>query len=141
MAVRWLVRWGGRVGGHITGGDIGAGLAVYRLCGRGGRPVPEQVPDAALAAVVFREVVVCWGLVVTQRAGGVGAGSVALADQVVAVMADGTGLAAGLPQAAAGLAAAAGGTARAGQQQAQPEQGYRPDHDAVQEQGPVEPVT
>jgi hypothetical protein len=67
-------------------------------------------------------------------AGGVGAGGLALAEQVVAVLADGGGLAAGLGESAAGLAAAAGGAARAGQQQAQPEQAECPDHDAVQEQ-------
>src|ERR1700683_28522 len=125
-AVRWLFHWGGRVGGNITGGDIGGGLAVYRLCGRGGGPVPEQVPDAALAAVVFAVVVVFAGRVVAQRAGGVGAGGVALADQVVAVLADGGGLAAGLPQAVAGLAAAAGGAGRGGQQEGQAARGEGP---------------
>src|SRR5512140_3466906 len=103
-------------------------MPVYRLSGRGGSPrragsAPEQVPLAAPA-----------GRAATQRAGGVGAGGLALAEQVVAVLADGGGLAAGLPESAAGLAAAAGGAARAGQQQAQPDQAECPDHDAVQEQ-------
>jgi len=135
-----LFRWGGRSGGHITGRDIGGGLAVFcrlcRRCGglRGGGPAPEQMPHAALAAA-FAGVAVTAGRAGAQRAGGGGAGGVALADQVVAVLADGGGLAPGLPQPAAGVAAAAGGAARAGQQHAQPEQGQCPDHDAVQEQG------
>ena len=88
---------------------------------------------ALAAAVISAGTAAVVGRVVTQRAGGVRAGSVALAEQVVAVLADGGGLAAGLGESAAGLAAAAGGPARAGHQQAQPEQAECPDHDAVQE--------
>ena len=102
---RWLFRWGGRVGGNIAGRDIGGGLAAYRMCGRGGGlrgggPAPEWVAHTARAAAVLAGVVVAAGRAVTQRAGGVGAGGLALADEVVAVLADGGGLAAGLPQAA-----------------------------------------
>ena len=65
--------------------------------------------------------------------------SLLLADQVVAVMADGGGLAAGLRQPRPRRAAAPRGPAGAGQQQAQPEQCERADHDAVQEQRPGRP--
>ena len=58
----------------------------------------------------------------------------ALAEQVVPVLADGRGLAAGPSQAAAGLVTAPGGAAGSGKQQAQPGQGDGPDHDAVEEQ-------
>ncbi len=51
------------------------------------------------------------GVAVAERAGGVGAGGLALAEQVVAVLGDGRGLAAGLSEPAAGLAAAPGGHA------------------------------
>ena len=70
-----------------------------------------------------------------------GAGGLALVEQVVAVLAGGGGLTAGLGESAAGLAAAAGGAARAGQQQTQSEHGQCPDHDAVRNSVPVEPVT
>jgi glycerol uptake facilitator protein len=122
--------------GDITGG----GGPVCRLPGRSGGPRrgglgPEPVPPAVLAAAcVPAGTAAADGWAVAGRAGGVGAGGLALAEQVVAVPADGGGLAAGLGEPAAGLAAAAGGAARAGQQQAQPEQGQCPDHDAVQEQ-------
>ncbi len=103
-------------------------MPVCRFYGRGGSlrgggPGPEQVPLATLAAVgISAGIAAAVGRAVTQRAGGVGAGGLALVDQVVAVLAGGGGFAAGLRESAAGLAAAAGGAARAGQQQAQPEQ-------------------
>jgi hypothetical protein len=64
----------------------------------------------------------------------VGAGGIALVEQVVAVLADGGGLAAGVPEPTARLTAAAGGAPRTGQEQGQPEQGEYPDHDDVKEQ-------
>ena len=111
---------------------------MYRLYGRGGLrragPGPGQVPLAALAVDgTCAGIAVAAGRAVTQRAGGVGAGGLALAEQVVAVLGDGGGLAAGLGEPAAGLAAAAGGAARAGQQQAQPGQAECPDRDAAEE--------
>ena len=92
----------------------GCGVA----CGRAGRPAnrrasmlgrrrPGPVP---FGAVPFGAVPL-------------GAGGVALAAQVVAVRADGGGLAAGLHQPAAGVTAATRGAARAGEQHAQPGQG------------------
>ena len=131
-------------------------MPVDRWYGRGvslrrGGSGPEQVPLAALAVVgICAGIAVAAGRAVIQRAGGVvllfvvgrvGAGGLALADQVVAVLAGGGGLAAGLGQSAAGLAAAAGGAARAGQQQAQPEQATAPTTMPDRNSVPVEPVT
>src|ERR1035437_9014796 len=121
---RWLVGGGGRVSW-----DIG-GMPVYRRPGRGGGlrrggPGPEQVPlDALAAAGICAGIAAVAGQTVTHGAGGVGAGGLALVEQVVTVVAD----RGGLPAGAAGSA-----PARAGQQQAQPEQGQRADHDAVEE--------
>jgi len=81
------------------------------------------------------------GRVASQAARGVGAGGVALVQEVIAVVGSDSGLAAGLPQPAARSAAAPGGPAGAGQQQAQPEHGDGHGHDAVEEQRPAEPVT
>jgi hypothetical protein len=65
--------------------------------------VPEQVPLATLAAAgIFARLAAAAGRAAAQRAGGVGAGSLALVDQVVAVLAGGGGLAAGLAESAAG---------------------------------------
>ena len=120
-------------------------MPVCRWCGRGGSlrrggPGPGEMPLATLAAAPAGLAGIA-GRAVTQRAGGVGAGGLALADQVVAVLADGGGLAAGLGESAAGLAAAAGGAARAGQQQAQPEQASAPTTMPYRNSVPVEPVT
>ncbi len=82
--------------------------------------MPEQVPLAALAAAVSAGIAAAAGRAAIQHAGGVSAGGLALAEQVVAVLAGDGGFAAGLGESAAGLAAAAGGTACPGQQQAQP---------------------
>jgi hypothetical protein len=57
--------------------------------------VPEQVPPVARGAAVSAGVAVV-GRTVAQRAGGVGAGGFALVEKVVAVLADGGCLAAGL---------------------------------------------
>jgi hypothetical protein len=73
-----------------------------------------------------------WGAVF-QRARSFRARGVALADHVVTVLADSGGLAAGLLQRAARGPAATGGAARSGQQHAQPEDGNRPDDNAVEE--------
>src|SRR6202034_3952662 len=101
----WSFRRGGRVGGNITGRGIGGRLAVCRMCGRGGGgPAPEQVAHAARAAAVFAGVAAAASGAGTRRAGGVGAGGLALADEVVAVPAGGGGLAARHPEAAAGAA-------------------------------------
>ena len=70
-----------------------------------------------------------------------GAGGLALVDEVVAVPADGGRLPAGLPEPAAGGAAAAGGGPRAGQQQAQPGQADHPTSMPQRNSVPVEPVT
>jgi hypothetical protein len=81
---------------------------------RGGGSGPEYVPSAALAVVgICAGIAVAVGRPVTQRAGGLSAGGLALGDQVVAILGGGGGLAAGLGESAAGLAAAAGGAARA----------------------------
>src|SRR5450759_1298261 len=72
-----------------------------------------------------------------RRARRVSAGGLALVDEVVPSLADSGRLAAGLLEPATRRAAAAGGAARAGQEQAQPEQGDGPDHDAVEEQRAV----
>src|SRR5664280_794084 len=72
-----------------------------------------------------------------RRARRVSAGGLALVDEVVPSLADSGRLAAGLLESATRRAAAAGGAARAGQEQAQPEQGDGPDHDAVEEQRAV----
>src|ERR1039458_4812507 len=113
---RRLVGGGGRVSW-----DIG-GMPVYRWPGRGGGlrrggPGPEQVPlDALAAAGICAGIAAVAGQAVTHGAGGVGAGGLALVEQVVTVVADGGGLPAGLVESAAGLAAAAGGPARARRQ-------------------------
>jgi hypothetical protein len=78
---------------------------------------------------------------VCQRAGGVRSAGIALVDEIVAFPGDSGGLAAGLLEPAPRRAAAARPAARAGQQQPQPEQTHRPDHDAVENSVPVEPVT
>ena len=80
---------------------------------RGSRPAPEQALGQAGPAQA-RIAAVPGDAVVARRAGGVGTGGVALAAQVVAVLADGGGLAAGLRQPAASVAAAAGGPAPRG---------------------------
>jgi len=83
-------------------------MPVCRLSGRGGGlrgggSVPEQVPLATLAAAgIFARLAAAAGRAAAQRAGGVGAGTLALVDQVVAVLAGGGGLAAGLAESAAG---------------------------------------
>ncbi len=102
-----------------------------------GGPARELVPEQAQAAPAAGVGVAMSGPVpraVPRRARGLGAGGVALADQVVAIGADGGRLAARLPEPPAGGAAAAGGPPCAGQQQAQPGQGDRADHDPGQEQ-------
>src|ERR1035437_683405 len=110
---RWLVGGGGRVSW-----DIG-GMPVYRWPRRGGglRPGgagPEPGPlDALAAAGICAGIAAVAGQAVTHGAGGVGAGGLALVEQVVAVLGDGGGLAAGSRESAAGLAAAAGGPGRA----------------------------
>jgi hypothetical protein len=78
-----LVRGDGRVSGNI------GGCAVRRY------------NATAIRSVVIR------------RAGGVGASGLPLADEVIAVLGDGGGLAARLREPVAGLAAAAGGPASA----------------------------
>ena len=132
-AVRGLPRGGGR-----TGWDIGGGLAGRRSWGfRGGLagsgPASEQAQPARAAADRAGMGATAGGAV-ARRARRVRAGGVALGDQVVAILADRGRLLAGLPEPAAGGAAATRGTARAGQQQAQPDQGNRPDHDAIEEE-------
>src|ERR1035441_415201 len=87
-------------GGRI-GGGVGGGLARGRFWGWGGGRF---------------EVAVAAGRAVPQVAGRVGAGGVALVDEVVAGLAGSGGLAAGLLEPAPRVAAAAGGAARTGQQ-------------------------
>src|ERR1035437_3672269 len=87
---------GGRVGGGAGGR---AGRWRFWVCGR-----------------VRVEVAVAAGRAVPQVAGRVGAGGVALVDEVVAGLAGSGGLAAGLLEPAPRVAAAAGGAARTGQQ-------------------------
>jgi hypothetical protein len=141
-----LVRGNARISG------VTEGMPVHRCLGRAsglwrGGPGCEQVPLAERAAAGLGVGTAGLGVgtaavgrgavgrgAVTQRAGGVSAGGLALLEQIVAVLADGGGLAARLAESAAGLAAATRGAARAGQQQAQPEQGQSSDHDAVEEQ-------
>src|ERR1035437_172280 len=81
---RRLVGGGGRVSW-----DIG-GMPVYRRPGRGGGlrrggPGPEQVPlDALAAAGICAGIAAVAGQTVTHGAGGVGAGGLALVEQIVA---------------------------------------------------------
>jgi hypothetical protein len=81
---RLVYRWHGRVGWLRSDGS--------RL---------EQVPFAVLTAVGSCAAA-AGGRIVTQRAGGVGASGLALAEQVVTVLADAGGLAAGPREPAAG---------------------------------------
>src|ERR1039457_3048404 len=97
-------------GGRI-GGDVGAGLARRRFWVCGGVRV---------------EVAVAAGRAVPQVAGRVGAGGVALVDEVVAGLAGSGGLAAGLPESAPRVAAAAGGGGRTRPKEAPPEHGEAP---------------
>src|SRR6185312_7191854 len=118
-----FLRWPGRPGsGGVAGRVVMTPIRGESL--RGSGPAPEQALGQAGPAQA-RIAAVPGGTVVARRAGGevpllvmdrVAAGGVALADQVVALLADGGGLAAGLRQPAAGVAAAAGGAASAGQQ-------------------------
>jgi len=73
------------------------------------------------------------GRLVLPRARRFGAGCVALVNQVVTIPADGGGFVAGLLEPAPRRAAAKRSAPRAGQQQAQPEERNRPDHNAVEE--------
>jgi hypothetical protein len=72
------------------------------------------------------------GRVVSPHARRFGACRVALVNHVVTIAADGGGLVAGLLEPASRRAAAKRSAARAGQQQAQPEERYRPDRNAVE---------
>ena len=96
----------------------------------------ESARDSAQSApaIAVRAVLGLAGGAFAQRAGGVGAGCVALVDQVVALPAGRCGLAPGQPEPASRGPATPCGAARAGQHEAQPEQTGRPDHDAMEEQ-------
>ena len=94
--------------------------AVRRGRGRGpgwpaalaaGRPAGERQAREQAGPAQARIAAVPGGAVVAQRAGGVGAGGVALASQFVAVLADGGGLPARLPEALPCCAASPRGAA------------------------------
>jgi hypothetical protein len=115
------------------------GRAVRRLLEfLGGLPPSEPAPERERRLVAA----VSAGRAVPLAARRVRAGGVALADQVVAILADSRGLLAGLPEPAAGGTSAAGGAPGAGQQQAQPSyMATAPTTIPARNSVPVEPVT